>query len=139
MLILAEVIVWVYPGIVFEGSEAQRWPVCRQSGLLIDAVWNDDALRRERERGRRTGELGSGVVLLVQLVELELEDEENLLMYWVVKCLEEGMEMEKVLGRGFVVVEVVHSPSSAFLEIHDGLKSGRPSAHHVVSWPSRRC
>ena len=71
--------------------------------------------------------------LLVQLVEPELKDEEDLLMYWVVKYLEEGMEMEKVVGLGLVVVEVVHSPSSAFLESHEGLQSGRPSVHHVVS------
>ena len=57
-------------------------------------------------------------------MELELKDEENLLVYGVVKYLDRGMEMEKVQGLGLVVAEVVHSPSSAFLEIHKGLKSG---------------
>ena len=38
------------------------------------------------------------VVLLVQVVELELEYEENLLVHWVVKYLEEGMEIERVAG-----------------------------------------
>ena len=37
------------------------------------------------------------------------------------------MEMEKVVGLGLVVVQVAHSPSSAFLEVHEGLRSGRPS------------
>ena len=71
------------------------------------------------------------MVLLEQ--ELELESEENLLVYWVVKYLEEGMEMERVQELGLVVLEVVHSPSTAFLGVREGLKSGRPLAHHVVS------
>ena len=64
------------------------------------------------------------MLLLVQLVEPELKDEEDLLMYWVVRYLGEEIEMERVAGLGLVVVEVVHSPSSASLEIHEGLKSG---------------
>ena len=59
--------------------------------------------------------------LLVQHVGLKLNDEEDRLMYWVVRYLKEEMDMEKVVGLGLVVVEVVHSPSSAFLEIHEGL------------------
>ena len=65
------------------------------------------------------------VGLLVQLVELELEDEEDLLEDGFANYLE-GMEMEKVLELGLVVVEVVHSPSSVVLEIHEELRSGRP-------------
>ena len=71
--------------------------------------------------------------LLVQHVGLKLNDEEDRLMYWVVRYLKEEMDMEKVVGLGLVVVEVVHSPSSASFGIHEGLRSGRPSVHHIVS------
>ena len=54
-------------------------------------------------------------------------------MHWVVKYRKEEMELEKGVGLGLVVVEVVRSPSFASLEIHEGLRSGRPSVHHVVS------
>ena len=64
--------------------------------------------------------------LWVQLVELELEEEEDLLEDGFAKYLEEGVEMEKVFELGLVVVEMVHSPSSVFLEIHEELRSGRP-------------
>ena len=66
--------------------------------------------------------------LLIQLVEPKLRDEkeEDLLIHWVVTCLEKEMELEKLVVLGLVVVEVVQSPSSASLETHEELKSGHP-------------
>ena len=62
--------------------------------------------------------------LLIQLVEPKLrdEEEEDLFIHWVVMCLEEEMELERLVVLGLVVVEVVHSPSSASRGIHEGLR-----------------
>ena len=66
------------------------------------------------------------VELWAQLVLLKLGDEEDLQVDWVANFLGQEMEMEKVLGLGLVVVEVVPSPSSAVLEVREEMRSGRP-------------
>ena len=64
------------------------------------------------------------VELWAQLVMLKVGEEEDLQVDWAAYVLEQEMEIEKVLGLGLVVVEVVPSPSSAVLEVHEELKPG---------------
>ena len=60
-------------------------------------------------------------------------------MHWVVKYLEEGMEIERVQELGLVVVDVVRSPSSALLgnsrrvEVRSSLSSSRRRSFLTIS------
>ena len=132
VLILAEMNVCLLP----EGCEGQRWAVCRLDVSWIDVFWMMPQEESEND-GVEWVSVGLEWLVgpLIQLVEPKLrdEEEEDPLIHWVVTCLGEEMEVEKLVVLGLVVVEVAKSPSSASPEIHDELKSGHLSVLHGLS------